>query len=405
MNTPCDVVHLSFKPPFVPGSYNRFLGRFVRAVDDPSQRILSYWAGPVSAEAAAWGDRLQLVSRRGLTPGQILWMAVPERWRGRRFNGTRGRDQLAFLWNALRALRRMRPGVIVCYDAGKLGGALRPRIDWPCRLVLAQRAFSYDLTSAATSTLYSLDGYDLVWTQTEAAYRHDRARIHRYEPAVAVLPNGVDTDAFRPAGAQERKALRARHGLPVDRPVVLMLGRLVPKKGAHVLVEAWERVLARVPGAVLWVVGGGEAAYVQRLARTAAAVGCDSAVRLEGAVAPEAVADVYRAADVFVFPSLCAEGQACALLEAMASGLPCIASDRPEARELYRADEVLFVPDPNVDGAFAAPIIRLLEDAGRRTALGENARRAAEERFSESRTFAGLRAMLETQLGLVGARS
>lgn len=367
--------------------------------------MVSYWSGPPPAENA-WGDRLLLVDGRGLPLARRLWRRVPERFRGIRSNGISGRDTLTYAWKAIDLAVRLRPRVIVCYDGRKLGRLLRSAIDWPCRLVLAQRGFSYYLDPAEADRLYSLASFDLVWTMTRASYRFDRDRSMLYEPSVHLLANGIDVEAFRaPATSEDKQRARRAFDLPLDRPIVLLLARLVPKKGAHLVVEAWDRVVAEVPDALLWIVGGGANAYVDRLLRTSRALGVEGSVRIHGAVPPERTPASYRAADLFVFPTLWGEGQARSLLEAMASGLPCVVSDRPEARETYAEDEVLFVEDPNFHGQFVGPIVSLLKDPETRRALGERARRAAVGRFSEADRITDLTALLKEQVRLVGPRT
>ena len=396
-----DVLHLSFLPPFVPGSYNRFLGSFLHNATSLSQAMLSFWAGPPPPDNP-WGNRLFLASARGLPLTKRLARLLPERFRGRRTNGISGRDTYAYAWQAVAHVRRLKPRVVVCYDGRKLGRLLRGAIDWPCRLVLAQRGFSYHLEPRDADRLYSLASFDLVWSMTRSSYRYDRDRGQYYEPSVCVMSNGIDIETFRPVDTPVEKAdLRRKFGLPADAKVVLLLARQVPKKGAHLVVEAWDQVLRQVPDAFLWIVGGGDAAYAARLKATAQALGLSKTVRLEGAVPGDRVPDCYRASDLYVLPTLCGEGQARTLLEAMASGLPSITSDHPATRELYREDEVVLVKDPNLHGQFAASIVSLLQDPERRVAFGAAARKAATERFSESDRIADLERLLQDQLRLV----
>jgi glycosyltransferase involved in cell wall biosynthesis len=126
--------------------------------------------------------------------------------------------------------------------------------------------------------------------------------------------NGVDVDAFQPADAAERGRLRRELGLP-DGPLVVSAARVAREKGVDVLVAAWPQVVARIPGAHLCILGdGAERATLSRLLPEALWM---------GGVAN--VAPYLRAADAFALPSR-AEGMPVALLEAMACGLPCVAT-------------------------------------------------------------------------------
>ena len=156
---------------------------------------------------------------------------------------------------------------------------------------------------------------------------YTRVRLEGPVPAqkLARLPSGVDTSVFRPGAGGE--AVRARHGLG-DRPVVVCVSRLVPRKGQDVLVRALPAVRRRVPGAVLLLVGGGPDAT--RLRRLAAQHGVSGDVVLTGTVPWEELPAHYDAGDVFAMPcrsrfgGLEVEGLGVVYLEASATGLPVV---------------------------------------------------------------------------------
>lgn len=141
-------------------------------------------------------------------------------------------------------------------------------------------------------------------------------------PAARLWPiaNGVDLERLRPVDAGRRAALRRELGLPAG-PLALYAGRLVPEKGLDVLLAAWPAVLREVRGAHLALVGAGE----QREALEAQAAGLGLAGRVSFVGGRDEVAPLLQAADLFVLPSY-AEGLPVALLEAMACGLPAVAT-------------------------------------------------------------------------------
>ncbi|MET7731153.1 glycosyltransferase family 4 protein [Streptomyces sp. NPDC005402] len=181
------------------------------------------------------------------------------------------------------------------------------------------------------------------------------------------LANGVDTELFRPAASEAEGALaRTRFGLPADRVLVLFVGRLVPKKGYDLLLAA------HTPDAGYDLVfsGGGDSA----------ALAGRPGVHHLGALPPEAVAEVYRACDVFALPST-AEGFPLTVQEAMASGLPVVTTDDPgyAPYDLDR-DQVSLLPrEPAV---LAAELRALAADPERRARMGEYARTYAEKAFA-----------------------
>jgi glycosyltransferase involved in cell wall biosynthesis len=140
-----------------------------------------------------------------------------------------------------------------------------------------------------------------------------------------------------------------------------------------------------VPGARLVVVGGGEQAAA--LAVLVRARGLDDAVELVGGVGRDEATAHLAAADVFCLPSTY-EGLPLAILEAMAAGLPVVAtavSGNPEAVEHGRSG--LLVPAESAR-ALAEALVALLNDPTRRRAMGAEGRRRARERFAIDRVAA-----------------
>lgn len=187
------------------------------------------------------------------------------------------------------------------------------------------------------------------------------------------IPNGVDTDRFRPTDDAGRRAARRALALPPV-PVVLYAGRLAPEKGVDVLVDAWAEARRRGALGTLVLVGDGpERRALERRARDQGVLG---AIRFAGAAAD--VAPWLAAADVFALPSR-QEGLSVALLEAMASGLAVVATDVGGTADA--AGGAAHLVPPGDPAALAAAVDRLLADPPRALALGEAARRRAAARY------------------------
>lgn len=195
--------------------------------------------------------------------------------------------------------------------------------------------------------------------------------------AFEVLHNGVDTDHFAPADSP--CAARARLGLPLDRTVLLAVGNLKPIKGHDLLLDAIQRTGLRADRLVTVLVGHDEA-EARTARRIAALEGFD--VRAVGL--RDDVRDWYHAADLFVLPSRW-EGFPNALLEAMACGLPAVATRVGGVPELLRDNETGLLVAPDDAAALALALRALLADADRRAALGAAARRRVETEFGLSR--------------------
>jgi glycosyltransferase involved in cell wall biosynthesis len=194
------------------------------------------------------------------------------------------------------------------------------------------------------------------------------------ENAVAVVPNGRDLDAYRDGSAD---GLRDEFDVPEHAPVVGTVGRLVERKGQFDLLRAWALVRESHPDAHLVVVGYGPER--EALEALASELGVTASVRFTGA--RDDIPAVLDLLDVFAFPSHW-EGHPGALLEAMAAGLPIVASDISGNDELVVDHETGLLVPPRDPPALARGINTLLSDDERARTLGEAARTEAYDRFT-----------------------
>jgi glycosyltransferase involved in cell wall biosynthesis len=185
------------------------------------------------------------------------------------------------------------------------------------------------------------------------------------------MASGVDSSHFRPGPADSR----VEATLP-SRPRVVFTGRLHPQKNLGVLLEAWPAVAASV-GAHLILVGDGEDRA--NLVSRARELGVSDHVHFAGRI--DDPAEYLRAADVFVLPSV-AEGMSNSLLEAMSTGLPCLASDIGGNTDLLGRGEaglLIAAADPH---AWAVAITHVISGPEFAHMIGAAARRRIETGFS-----------------------
>lgn len=155
------------------------------------------------------------------------------------------------------------------------------------------------------------------------------------------LPPGVDVDRFRPDPAA-RDEMRARYGLG-QRPTVVCVSRLVPRKGQDMLIKALPDIRRRVDGAALVIVGGGP--HGEHLHGLAREVGVTEHVVFTGGVPSAELPAHYAMADVFAMPcrtrgyGMDVEGLGIVFLEASASGVPVVAGRSGGAPETVRDGE------------------------------------------------------------------
>jgi glycosyltransferase involved in cell wall biosynthesis len=197
-----------------------------------------------------------------------------------------------------------------------------------------------------------------------------------------VIPYGVDTVRFSPDPGR-RGAWRGRLGVPSGAPLLLGVGRMAAKKGFGVLAAALPPLLGAFPELHVVLAGGGDL-LPQLAAETEAWRG---RVHLPGPVLRDTLPDLYRAADLFVSPAVHDErgnvdGLPNVILEAMASGLPVVASGIsgiPLAVEDGASG--LLVPERDA-AALGAALQRLLGDGEAARRMGERGRRKAESELT-----------------------
>lgn len=193
--------------------------------------------------------------------------------------------------------------------------------------------------------------------------------------SITVVPNGVDTLAFHPL-TKERKAQAAcefgwSRGL-----VFLYMGRFTPRKALAPFLEAWAEAAAQAPEAQLVLMGEGP--EEDSLRSKISSLGLDGRVAL---MRPqEDPARFYPAADVFVLPSL-SEGLPNSLLEAMASGLPVLASRVGALRRVLEDGETGFLFDPKDPAELKRKILGILRHPQSAVKVGERGLELVRRRF------------------------
>lgn len=181
-----------------------------------------------------------------------------------------------------------------------------------------------------------------------------------------IIPNAVDTTKYKPP---EREP---------EEDVILFVGRLVYRKGLHVLIKALQRIKRR--DYKLYVVGGGYMELPSRL--LAKAYGVEDRVEFLGVVPEGAKIELYRRAKIVVVPSLMNESFGIVALEAMASGRAVVASRVGGLEDIIVDGETGVLVEPRSEDQIAEAIETLLDDENYRRKLGANARKAVEEKYS-----------------------
>lgn len=300
---------------------------------------------------------------------EVRATGIPVRFDGR----TPGPVDLAYLRRLARHLRRERPAVLHCHNTtawlyGALAGRAAgvpvivytehgrrfppPRLHWLVHRMLAQ-----------------------LTTRTVAVAHWLRDCLIQYEGVpqarIAVIPNGINPLPFRDLPEPEEG--KAALGLSPSTPVVGIVARLAPVKNHGCLLRAWREVVARLPGALLLVIGEGP--EEQRLRGMVAGLGIGQHVQFLGRRH-----DVPRLLAAMDVHALCShsEGTSLTLLEAMAARRPVVATRVGGNPDVVVEGVTGVLVPPGRESPLAQALVSLLKDRRRARAMGE----AGWQRFS-----------------------
>jgi glycosyltransferase involved in cell wall biosynthesis len=269
------------------------------------------------------------------------------------------------------------------------------------RLAAALAGIGYSFTAHAKDIYFDYDEpqhldikiRDAAQVVTVSDYNVNHLREHFAEdaPKIRRIYNGLDLKRFDhsppQAGARD----------------ILAVGRLVEKKGFHILIEAMRILLDRGREVSCRIVGHGE--EHENLALQIRDSGLEDAVRLAGPLSQGSVVEAMRSAAVLACPCVVGgdgnrDGLPTVLLEAMALGLPCVATDVTGIPELVRDGETgLLVPEGDPE-ALADALGRILDDVDLRRELSRSARALIERDFDVERSAADLREVFRS--GMAG---
>lgn len=276
------------------------------------------------------------------------------------------------------------------WTGGAAALALRERFGWPVAAIARGSEMHHWQTAHRHCRGHVervLQDADLVLANCEGLRRSAEAIVPGAAAYTRVVYNGCDAQAFRPAA--DRAAARRALGLPLGGRMLLCCASIIDRKGMAELAEAWSLFSPRCPGWRLVVVGRPvQRELVCRLRRAG-----PGRVAVMGEVPAARVGAYMQAADAYVQPSRL-EGLANATMEAMAVGLPVIATDTGGQREAIRDGENGWLVPPADAKALARAMHLLATDVEQAQRFGMAARQTIEAKFDPSVQAGYLSALL-----------
>jgi glycosyltransferase involved in cell wall biosynthesis len=286
-------------------------------------------------------------------------------------------------------LREERPGIVHTwlFHANVLG-RLVGRLSGAPVVVSGERTMGMEPSWRYAVNRLTLPLVDRVVCVSSQVAEYSRQRIGVPREKIVVIPNGVDAPA--PDVLQDRRAARSALGLPFEGVLVGTVARLEPVKRLDVLLRAMG-VLERVPAVIV-----GYGSLERRLERIAEELGLGDRVRFAG-YQPD-VWPWLSAFDVFALSSDW-EGMPNAVLEAMAVGLPVVATSAGGTPDVVVQGVTGLLVPPGDHRSFAGALERLVRDSGLRQTMGEAGRRRVMDEFSAARMVQRTQALYAELLG------
>lgn len=296
----------------------------------------------------------------------------------------RGTWDLAAAVRLARLHRVLRPHVVHWHAARAHAlGAIAARFA-PGPVRVLSRRVDFPVRGSLGSRLLYTDPADVILAISEGV-RNALRGSGVPDRRIRVVPSGIDPRPFQ--GPYDRAALRRALGIPDGVVLVLQVAALAPHKSQTDLLKAAALLRDRVPFIRIWIAG--EGLLRDTLEREHASLVLGDFVRFLGF--RRDVADLLRAADIFCLSSYL-EGMGTSILDAMAAGLPAVATRVGGIPEVVAEGETGLLVPPREPSALADALQTLAGDADRRAKMGERARTRVRE-FSADRTAERTRAI------------
>ncbi|UCC58955.1 MAG: glycosyltransferase family 4 protein [Candidatus Bathyarchaeum sp.] len=232
-----------------------------------------------------------------------------------------------------------------------------------------------------------LKGADRVITVSKKTMEYVR-KLGADMSKTSVIYNGVDIDTFHPENKSES---RKKLGLPTNRKIILSVRRLVYKNGLDTLIESVPLVTRNHPDTLFVVAGKGPSKKL--IEDRIKELGIKDNIKLTGFVPDKLLPVYYDAANCFVLPSASGEGLPLVLLEAMACGVPVIATTVGGTPEIIKHMKNGVLVPPRNPEAMAKAVSKLLSEERLGPAIGEESRRNVEDRFTWEKNLCQLQSI------------
>ncbi len=288
--------------------------------------------------------------------------------------GARSARSVGVILRLARHLRAFRPAILQTFlfhanQAGRMAGRLARVPIVVCGIRVAEREERWHLLLDRWTQ--SLVTHNVCVSRAVADFSVARGRLR--PDKVSVIPNGVDCERFSRAMPADLSKL----GIPRGARTILSVGRLHPQKGHDLLIDAMAPLLAKHPDLHVLIVGEGPSR--EKLQSQIVELGCREQVHLAGWRAD--IPEIMKACTVFALPSRW-EGMPNVVLEAMAAGLPVVATEVEGVREVITDGVSGSIVQGDSAADFRSGLQNMLDDAALRARFSIESQISAEKDFA-----------------------
>lgn len=285
------------------------------------------------------------------------------------------------------ALARIRPDILHSYLDGPncMAGCAAVLAGTPAHLASFRHVDPQTLGDTTTAEL-TLPLYRYLLANTaphfEANSKNGGLHYARWldinPDRIAYTPNGLDPDVYLARSGRSPRAVRESLGIPADAPTVLTLARFAPEKAPETMLNVFARIQATRPD-IRYIIAGTGMSEKAEMGEMVRARGLAHSIHLLGVRSD--VAELLSCADVFLLPSRL-EGFPNVLMEAMAVGVPVVASNVGGIPDLVRHGQNGFLHEAEDVAGMARSVVELLDDGGLRAQLGVAGKHRVLKEFS-----------------------
>lgn len=314
--------------------------------------------------------------------------------------------QTTYMKHVAKQISSLSPGIIQVDNRPRFLPFLRKRYPHSIvSLVLHSTSFITRPYISNSSLTVCLRGADVIIVNSDFLKRFLQKKVPSAAHKIVTHYLGVDVAQFTSKSSDEgiKSRIEMRKGLDCEhRKIILFVGRLIPKKGVHHLLKAMKSVIKSEPSAKLVIVGSAfygskkVTKYVGQLVKVARTM--PKHVQFIPYVKHQEMPKWVRIADVFVVPSIGKEAFGLVNVEAMASGVPVVATRAGGIHEVVEDGKTGYLIEPGaIDNELPDRIIRLLKDERLQRKLGENGIKRVNNPFTWQRA-AEVRSALYSQM-------